>query len=225
MNQPDPNASSPMTTEFVASLLKELVARISIPDRTEEMPGGYLMGVFDVGFEWAHLKQPDALGREKVRVHKIEEEQAERLVKFAEGNTDAFDLACYIGGSHWGLVGSSIACSESIRCFSAGVLCGKIKRPKRNGRPKGAQLYLRILQYGLCLWAAENSTLTLTRNVSPSGDAVSACDLVAAAFSEAGMHVTYSQLLDLCQKKNFKEIRDMSIRLSQKAPLPSLRQE
>ncbi len=112
MKQPDPNEGSPITNEFIESILKELVDKISIPDPSEEMPGGYLIGVFDVGFEWAHLKQPDALGREKVRVHMIEEEQAEGLVKLAERNTDAFDLACYIGGSHWGLTGNGSACSE-----------------------------------------------------------------------------------------------------------------
>lgn len=225
MNQPDPNESIPITTEFISSILKELVASISIPEQSEQIKGWYMMRAFGVEARWFYLKQPDALGREKVRVHLIVEEYAERLVALAETHPDAFDLACYIGGSHWGLVGHKGFCSKSIRAFSAQVLQGKVKRPKRRGAPKGKTAFLRLQQYTLCRWVVETSSLKLTRNVSPSGDSVSACDLVAAAFSEAGMHVTYSQLLDLCKKPNYKEIRDLSVWLSQKAPLPILRQE
>ncbi len=125
----------------------------------------------------------------------------------------AFDAASYLAGVHFatGYGSGTARCPPALRLFGSGVLCGDIKRPRQNGRPRGDNVQLRCLQFALCHFVAEKALLPLSRSRDPySPESFSACDAVADAFSRNGRPTTQAHMASLCYDKGHAKIRALA---------------
>lgn len=128
----------------------------------------------------------------------------------AKTDAEAFDLACRAVADRV-LVNAPLP--DNARVFASSVLTGVRKRPKSGrGHSKGA--LLRILQYLLCCSVRDEYGLPLTQNDQPSPyrdrEPLSACGLVADAFTAAGKRTTSEALRRLCAHKDFAKHRQVA---------------
>jgi hypothetical protein len=146
-----------------------------------------------------------------ITIPKMTDDQAAALVKLAETDPHAFDAASYVAGLHvtaLHLTGGR-GFPAPLRIFAARVLRDELRRPERPGRSKGNPIWpVRLLV--LC-HAAALSGIPLTGGRERKGPGtVTACAMVAEAFTRAGRHVDESYLAKLCHHPGYAEIRALA---------------
>lgn len=141
----------------------------------------------------------------------VSNERLKPLLDDAKTDGAAFDLACRVIADRV-LVDAPMP--DFARVFAAAVLTGLRTRPK-SGRGHGGRVTLRMVQYLLCLEVKAEFEIPLTPNDEPSphrgGDFLTACELVADAFTAAGSHVEARKLKDYCYHKSHSDMRKTTL--------------
>ena len=149
----------------------------------------------------------------QARIITLTDERASKLTKLAETDYGAFDAACYLAGTLFGIghLTETTACPLALRIFGGRVLRGEITRPVCKGGKRVDDVPLRAFQYRLCRFVADLAPLPLTRNRQPSGPpSFTACDAVAEAFALAGYPATYERMASLCYDTAHSDIRALA---------------
>lgn len=141
----------------------------------------------------------------------LNDEQSRKLVELSEADPAAFDLAAYTA-SRYVAVGALIPADKfppSLRLFAGEVLAGERQRPKVRGR-QASDTYLRLTKYLLARFVDAKTQIPLSKNKYRERESVSACCIVAEAFTNAGRFTTSEQVHSLCYDQNYHHLREFA---------------
>ncbi|UWR10945.1 hypothetical protein [Sulfitobacter mediterraneus] len=123
----------------------------------------------------------------------ISSELAQLLVERGAENQDQFDVIVDICAIN---LRRDKQLPEALRDFICGILLGDIQRPKVRHRAVRRDWYEKFFKLHLIFWVAKRFSLAPTKNEASFGT-VCACEIVAEAFENVGMEVSYSSLVRL----------------------------
>lgn len=140
-----------------------------------------------------------------LRVPYLEGEQLKKLLALVEVSPDAFDAAGYLAGF---ALAAGFPLAPELNQFAAEVLAGERNRPNRRGRPLSDGKLIAIYKIALVYFLHEKAGVPISRNRENSGESqYNACEAVAAAFSRAGNHTTFTQVASLVYDEAHASLR------------------
>jgi hypothetical protein len=125
------------------------------------------------------------------------------LLKKAKYDLRTFELAKYLSSKQ---LGFGPVYSPALQQFAASVLSNKEDWPThKGGRPYNAGSLMDICRYIITLQIVAGSDVKLNRADETGG--VSACDIVARAFSDEGYLTTRGRVKSICYDTGFARFR------------------
>ncbi|MDE3240283.1 MAG: hypothetical protein KGN33_15090, partial [Paracoccaceae bacterium] len=146
--------------------------------------------LFEIGFSFQEYS------RGKIPV--LTEQGYGILLHRAATEPNAFDAATYVAGMS---IAAQHPIPPSLLLFASRVLTGEVVRPKQRGRPVTKNIYFPVFQYFLIIFVAKKYAIQIGRSTDKKAgraSSLSACDIVANAFSRAGRKTPYSVLRSIC---------------------------
>ncbi len=192
----------------IEKALDKLVRNLLEKTSDERMPAGMPV-IMQLGSSWWLTEN----GKSKFPM--LTDAKAAELVERAKFDPHAFDAASYLAAVQFSLGKRTVLidCPNSLVSFGVSVLSGDLKRPTQRGRKHRTDILLVMLQYALCRLVANTLRLPLGKNIASrekEARTLSACELVAEAFTRAGATVTAKHLESFCYDAGFAQVREVA---------------